>query len=466
MDTSIKQIMEIVMSSMAKITEQALNGEINFFELSQQVKKTTDAVGLEMIKDTLEYMDGIVKKTAHRKKSYHIQRNNDKRVIATVHGTVEFHRTYYKSKKDNQYVYLLDSMLALDKYERIDPYCKSKLIENSLDMSYEKAAKMATPTEISRQSVKNAIREMGIISNHAHPIPEESRKRVVQNLYIEADEDHVATFEGKNKIMKLVYVYEGSSYVSKGRRSLVGTRYFTGNISSENLWQEVCEYVYEAYDYDRIQNIYVAGDGAAWIKTGLEFLPRSKFVLDHFHLNKYVKIATAHSVDLREKLWEALQNKNLKTSLKVIDEAKASAEALTKKKAIGEVKKYIRNNWTGIENLYGAEKYICSTEGHISHILSSRLSSRPMAWSMIGADEMARMRSYRANGGNIPSYYNGIRKQSKEHQDAKTIAIAKGSVQKAVKFRFGSFDPDLMVGMPTLAKPEFKWLKELSRYAK
>ena len=61
-------------------------------------------------------------------------------------------------------------------------------------------------------------------------------------------------------------------------------------------------------------------------------------------------------------------------------------------------KKHIINNWEGINNLYRDEKYQCSAEGHISHILSVKLSSRPMAWSLIGADEMVRMRTYKSKG--------------------------------------------------------------------
>jgi hypothetical protein len=64
-------------------------------------------------------------------------------------------------------------------------------------------------------------------------------------------------------------------------------------------------------------------------------------------------------------------------------------------------KNYILNNWEGIINLFGEEKYRCSAEGHISHILSARLSSRPMGRSVIRTAEMARMRAYRANGGNV-----------------------------------------------------------------
>jgi len=43
----------------------------------------------------------------------------------------------------------------------------------------------------------------------------------------------------------------------------------------------------------------------------------------------------------------------------------------------------------------------CSAEGHVSHILSARLSSRPSSWSNVGADQMAKLRVYKLNGGNI-----------------------------------------------------------------
>ena len=42
-----------------------------------------------------------------------------------------------------------------------------------------------------------------------------------------------------------------------------------------------------------------------------------------------------------------------------------------------------------------------STESHISHILSFRMSSRPMGWSRQGAGKMAELRAYYYNGGDM-----------------------------------------------------------------
>lgn len=69
------------------------------------------------------------------------------------------------------------------------------------------------------------------------------------------------------------------------------------------------------------------------------------------------------------------------------------------------------DNWKSIEN---ATKYPdiigCSAEGHVSHVLSERLSSRPMGWSIIGSDQMSRLRAFVFNGGNI---YTALKRQRK-----------------------------------------------------
>ena len=42
-----------------------------------------------------------------------------------------------------------------------------------------------------------------------------------------------------------------------------------------------------------------------------------------------------------------------------------------------------------------------STEGHVYHVLSSRMSTDPLGWSHHGASQMARFREYQYNSGNM-----------------------------------------------------------------
>ena len=52
----------------------------------------------------------------------------------------------------------------------------------------------------------------------------------------------------------------------------------------------------------------------------------------------------------------------------------------------------------------------CSAEGHVSHILSNRLSSRPMGWSIKGCDNISKLIAYYHNGNKIKDLFKRERK--------------------------------------------------------
>ena len=64
--------------------------------------------------------------------------------------------------------------------------------------------------------------------------------------------------------------------------------------NSDELWLEVADYIDQVYDVASIEKIYLSGDGAPWIKNGLNWIKGSIYVLDRYHLSKYVTQATAH----------------------------------------------------------------------------------------------------------------------------------------------------------------------------
>lgn len=55
----------------------------------------------------------------------------------------------------------------------------------------------------------------------------------------------------------------------------------------------------------------------------------------------------------------------------------------------------------------------CSAEGHISHVLSERMSSRPLGWSEKGAEQMSRLRAFKYNGGNKKKIYEILKRKVK-----------------------------------------------------
>jgi hypothetical protein len=401
MELIIHEIIEEVSNSYEKELRNLIceRGDISEFILA--TKKTLDGVGVKLVAEALETADEVYKNSKVRKCNWIVKSKDDKKTLTTIFGKVKYKRTYYENKKTGEYSYLSDEAVGISSHDKLDSSLKARLVEEAVFMPYSRSGEKATDAvSLTGQTVMNSIRELGKIENDAVGVKQE--KKVVKTPYIEADEDHVALQDGGHIEPKLVYVHEGKKKVGKDRWKLINVRYFSGVYNnSDELWIEVADYIDQAYDMDSIEKIYLSGDGAPWIKNGVSWIKGSIYVLDRYHLSKYVTQATAHMGYTTPIMWHYIDNgdrKSIKELFKIII---STTEIETKKKSVREARKYILGNWQGIRNQYEADYIGCSAEGHVSHILSSRLSSRPLGWCKTGVDQMARLRVFVANGGEI-----------------------------------------------------------------
>lgn len=371
--------------------------------ISLEIEKDLHRIGAEALKELLETANDFVFENSHRVRDWEVKASLLPNTLNTIFGSVSYERTYYKNKENGKHKFLSDELLGIKATDKTSTCLKARNIEESIGISYRKSGKKASRAiETSGQTVMNHIRELGPVENDAAPI-KLGPKRTIKTLYIEADEDHTASQTGKAMEPRLVYVHEGREFVgSEKRYKLLNARYFSGIYpKSEELWHEVLDYIDEVYDYDSIDRIYVSGDGASWIKSGAEYINKGVYVLDKYHLMKYVKQATAHVENGVRTLLKSIFDRDKEYFEVCIDTLKGLAESESKIQAIKDSRRYILNGWDSIDNYSNADYIGCSAEGHVSHILSDRLSSRPMAWRKEGADQMARLRVFNANGGNI-----------------------------------------------------------------
>ncbi len=421
MKNSITEIVGLITRSFEENFEKMLTEKKDISEFVIEVKKTMDQVGTVLAKEALEMMDSLVKCDSRRKQNWYVHEKSAPNTLATIFGEVHYQRTYYKHKTEKEYRYLSDELMGVDAYDKMDVSLKARLIEEAIDTPYARSGRKAAETlEISSQSVMNSIRELGSVSNNEVKISRP--KETAKTLYIEADEDHVALQSGGCAEPRLVYVHEGKKKVGKDRFQLQNVRYFGGMYKeSEELWNEVADYIDCAYDYEQIEKIYLSGDGASWIKSGAGIINKSIFVLDRYHLNKAIKAAGAHLENAEIEIWRAIKRED-KEYLKVVFETILdSTEAETKAEAVRTAKTYIMNHWENIKHHYSRDYSGCSAEGHISHIYSDRLSSRPLGWSRDGVDQMARLRVFAANGGNI--FELALKKKQERIRETRTIEL-------------------------------------------
>lgn len=374
-------------------------------EIETTLKKKTDTFILEMVKAYLEQLDQAIisDKAGRRQKGIVVERRGDKRDQYLLFGQLSFKRTYFYDKRNKEYVYLLDKAVGLESYDRVSNTVAVNLVEHASESSYGESSRHVTNGEISRQTVMKKLRKLKDLK-----IPEPPVKRRVKVLYVNADEDHIALQDGSKTVVPLISIHEGIKRQGQ-RGQCINPHYISSHGKPiEDLWLEVAKWIYDSYEVDYIERIYIHGDGASWIKEGLNWLPKAKKVLDRYHLNKAILEATSRQPEKRFKLYSALYNGDQQATKQLIQQLRQDAKDHSEKKRILGFNRYIKDNWPGIAIHSQEECGGSCTEGHVSHVLSKRLSSRPMGWSREGLRVMAELRAYKSSGGEIkPNHLKG-----------------------------------------------------------
>ncbi len=141
--------------------------------------------------------------------------------------------------------------------------------------------------------------------------------------------------------------------------------------------------------------------------AGMKRISGITHVLDEFHLEKYLTKLTSHMKDSRDdaadELRTAIRSKTKKAFNELVDKLEGYLQGETGIKRMEEAREYLLSNWTAAKLRLKHEDGVkgSSTEGHVSHVLSSRMSSRPMGWSVKGAGKMCQLRAYYMNGGDM-----------------------------------------------------------------
>lgn len=393
MESKTKEtIASILTKGMEKVLSGVAFGKNQTF--SGIVKNTQEAMNMVGIR-ILEILISEIDRSFDKNRDFHriLVRNKSKsRRILTTMGEVTLHRQLYYDKIEKRYFFAVDESLGIPKSSRIDAGLQSQLIEQATRSSYGNASLFAN-NKVSRQTVHNLVKKY-------EPKKVEVYKdlKTVGNLFIEADEDHIHLNTGRNREVKLVYVHEGTKIINKGRTALINPHYFTSvEADPSNLWEEVSMYVFEHYKL-KGNRIHISGDGAAWIKNGIHYFPGAIFHLDKFHTYKSITGACYGNKRLKAKIVESLKTRNLKQLTELYQANYHHRTKHSEQKTISEGYLYIKNNF---DNIDLSHRYKCAAEGHISHVLSSRMSSRPMGWSVAGAERIAKLRAEMFNGADF-----------------------------------------------------------------
>ena len=439
METIIQQIAEELIQ---KIIKKACHRGIS----------DIDALSSAVLEDCKKAARGIIEamtgdfnrriredKKGRKARGLVLKEKERERSLLTELGTLHLPRDYYYDKSNGKYVFLLDGAIGLRGYERISDGVSAKLVSLATEVSYAKSAENGTGGEVSRQSVRNRILQLGGIEKKRE---EGKAKRKVEELHVFADEDHVHLQKEhkekgkKSKVVPLVTVTEGVQEAGKGRRQTKAAMHFVDEkFDTKALWRSVEGYIEATYDMESLKRIYLHADGGKWIKSGLENFTKVIRVMDEFHLEKMLKKAAGRFPKrrLKMRIKEAIKEKEPEKLAEILQSLEQASKGKKDLDFVAELKTYLLGNYTAIQNRLGYREVGSCTEGQVSHVLAKRFSRNPMGWSKEGLGKLTKQRVYVKNHGRIEA----ADFKRKEEDGERYSEYAERVIEEACK---GAFD--------------------------
>ena len=397
--------------------------ELSFNRLEKEIYAAGCRIACETLKNILEELDK--KLAVERDKSKYRHKGTRRTTVKTLMGEVAFSRAIYRSTDDEGkkvYIYLLDQLLGFDTIGLISTNLAERIVENASIASYRNAADNVT--ELSGQSIShggvwNVVQALGkkVKENEAElgKAMEKNQlcgEKEISVLFEEADGVYIniqgqdRPKSGKKLEMKVAVAYEGWKETSKDRYELVNKMACAGFEDAPEFYKRKEAMIAKEYNIDEIGMRILNGDGASWIKHGID--DTVHYQLDPFHKHKAV-LRNVRDEEQRKKILQLLGNNEVEDLLIYIADLVNSAEDEKEQKKLKELYSYFKENKEGLipykargldipEPPYGLTyRNLGTMEHHICDIIAKRMKHRKASWSIDGAGNLGKLLAAKAS---------------------------------------------------------------------
>ena len=141
--------------------------------------------------------------------------------------------------------------------------------------------------------------------------------------------------------------------------------------------------------------------------------------------------------EYKRRIYRSFYKNNFKETKEIVYEILSEEMDENIRERKEKILKYILNNKEGINNLYKYQKEIhgCSAEGHVSHLYSARLSSRPLGWKEINVNNISKLRLLKADNKDIKEIVHNKRKVIEFKEIEKIRNQANKKIQESINFK-------------------------------
>ena len=419
---------------MSNITEE----RVNFKTFERDLFDLMCRTSCGLIQEQLMIIDKNIADTRDKKRYRLIDYRES--TIKTVFGEITYKRRYYRDKQEGFYVFLLDEYMEIfNGFGLVSGNLVEQIIHEVTEKSFRKTAtgiSCFTGQHISAQGAWNVVQKFGnVIEQQENRLSELEKSGSVGHLgnistkvlFVEHDDVWVsrqrekrrapgtaakgAKMRGKKlgkKPMQVGIAYTGWEETSTGRHNTVNKTSYASFGGSTKFRVKFGTLLNHRYDMDGVEKRLTNGDGESWIRTEAE-TNDSILQLDPFHRSQAVVRAIPEAKD-RELIFNAIREKDVEKTLESICDLIGKAEDEKLQEKLVKLHNYFESNrdslltWQerGIK-LPEPPKGIVYREMGVqesnNNIYTMRMKHRRGAWSEQGANNMARILSYRSTIG-------------------------------------------------------------------
>lgn len=380
---------------------------------------------LQIYQKSIVLIDKLFLNSEYRKNNFYKSSSTPiKRTIVKIFGELSFERYYYVDKDKKNGFFFIDELFGFEEYKTYDDIVRSILIDRSVNDNVNKTSEnynlnLLNLEQYLTQSYTNSIPRQTIYNwIHQWDIPKikyDYYDNDSKHLYVMVDEKWIheqvrlntLTEEEKKKkhyIMSKCFVTFTGAKTKNNRTTLLNRHVFM--TTSNKPWKDFMSEIYNIYNYESFEEIYLLSDSGTWILSGsneLKLFKNNQVILNtcEFHVKQYINRLTRNKEKRQELIKLIYEDKNKTCFVQKADEIIEQAKNKDKKQMY---KNYILNHWKTILNM--KDRVIKSSmESHISHCVASQFGSRPKGYSKKRIEKYIKLQEYKLNGINIMDLY-------------------------------------------------------------
>ena len=339
------------------------------------------------------------------------------RTLVGVVGEIRFQRRFYRGLG-----FVLDERMGIPGRSRISPWLREWAVEMATEASYRTVARWLsrwTGQSISHQTVWNEVqtwgeqriqeqaRERERVFGEGRPAPE---GQPIAWLHVEGDGVAIALQkrgrqpdDPRRGELKVAIAYEG--WEDEGRpakrRRLKHKIAVLGMEDSQAFAERTRLAVGRHWSWEQV---LVSGDGAAFVKTMAEELEASWYQLSRYHLRKAIHEAI-HDASVARTVWDLANSGQTEKLFEVLEAYQAALRGKARNK-VAKLIGYLKANedgladyrQRGLKGIRADQPGIGSIESSNEQIVCNRYKKLGRAWSVAGADRLARLIELQHNG--------------------------------------------------------------------